>query len=584
VISLAEVLALDEVQRARPELVVGEHLLDRQVRWVHTSELAEAASLLKGGELLLTTGLGLAGRGPVAQQIYIAELAARKVSALALELGWTFATVPEPLVAAARRCELPLVALHEIVPFVELTEAVQSRLLRANYAKLQLDQDIDQMLHAELLKGQGPQALVTVLAEFLHQPVLLEAAAGQVVAFAALPPEISPRSALKRSRIDSAPIEVLGNFWGRLHFLGLSAEPPSIVKAVKERAPSAIALSLLWDQQSLSLRSRLSQSFVQELLSGRIGSRGDLIRRATLVNFSAPADGAFIGFAVGGYPAEESSLALRAAEASVREHLSLVVELDGLALGLLEASRVRDAQEWAEQLVRSITSGMARSGSQSQPRVAVGPAVAGLEAAGLTLREAHAALLLAEELDLNDRAVTTRGLAADRILSQMMDEPLLGLVVEGQIGPLVLHDLDHRGYLTETLWTYLTHASAKSDAAKVLHVRRQTLYKRLAKIKEIIGNVDDPQRRLSLLMALRAHQLMSRRGRWWISETAMVAGAASPCPPDPRSDRRPAGKRKLCRARHGQATGHSRPRGGRRPTLSPPRPPVRSRPVRTPGG
>ena len=58
-LTLGEVLDLDALRRARPEMLHGDHLLHRPVRWVHTSELAEAAFLLKGGELLLTTGQGL---------------------------------------------------------------------------------------------------------------------------------------------------------------------------------------------------------------------------------------------------------------------------------------------------------------------------------------------------------------------------------------------------------------------------------------------------------------------------------------------------------------------------------------------
>ena len=39
--------------------------------------------------LLLTTGLGVGGRGPVGEAAYVATLAERGVAALALELGWT---------------------------------------------------------------------------------------------------------------------------------------------------------------------------------------------------------------------------------------------------------------------------------------------------------------------------------------------------------------------------------------------------------------------------------------------------------------------------------------------------------------
>src|SRR3954453_13031214 len=127
--TLAEVLALDVFRRAGPEVVVGEGLLDRPVRWVHTSELAEAAYLLRGGELLLTTGLGITGRGAVGEAAYVAALADRGVAALALELGWTFPEAPRALIRACREHRLPLVVLREIVPFVEMTEQVQAAIL-----------------------------------------------------------------------------------------------------------------------------------------------------------------------------------------------------------------------------------------------------------------------------------------------------------------------------------------------------------------------------------------------------------------------------------------------------------------------
>src|SRR3954470_9089936 len=99
-LTLREVLALDALQRAAPEMLVGAGLLDRPVRWVHTSELAEAAYLLRGGELLLTTGLGITGRGAVGEAAYVAALAERGVAALALELGWTFPEAPRALIDA----------------------------------------------------------------------------------------------------------------------------------------------------------------------------------------------------------------------------------------------------------------------------------------------------------------------------------------------------------------------------------------------------------------------------------------------------------------------------------------------------
>src|SRR4051812_30024485 len=184
--TLAEVLALDVLRRADPQVVVGAELLDRPVRWVHTSELAEAAYLLRGGELLLTTGLGLGGRGAVGEAAYVAALAERGVAALALELGWTFPEAPPALVAACVAHRLPLVVLREVVPFVEITEEVQTALLERSAAGRRRDRDVREALTDALLEGAGPNELTALLAELAGAPVVVTTSDGALVASAGL--------------------------------------------------------------------------------------------------------------------------------------------------------------------------------------------------------------------------------------------------------------------------------------------------------------------------------------------------------------------------------------------------------------
>ena len=57
-LSLADVLDLPVVRRALPEVVIGDGALGREIRWAHVVEMRDPDDLLKGGELVLTTGLG----------------------------------------------------------------------------------------------------------------------------------------------------------------------------------------------------------------------------------------------------------------------------------------------------------------------------------------------------------------------------------------------------------------------------------------------------------------------------------------------------------------------------------------------
>ena len=71
--TVAEVLALDPLRRGAPRVVAAADGLDAPVRWVHVIELAEAAHLLRGGELVLATGIALPD-DPSGLTRYVAEM------------------------------------------------------------------------------------------------------------------------------------------------------------------------------------------------------------------------------------------------------------------------------------------------------------------------------------------------------------------------------------------------------------------------------------------------------------------------------------------------------------------------------
>ncbi|MGW3099179.1 PucR family transcriptional regulator [Streptomyces sp. NPDC001102] len=122
-LTLREVLDLDPVRAAEPELLAGHAALDRPVRWVHSSEVYEGANFLDGGELLLTNGFGLTDAGDEVRRRYVRELAARGAAGLAVEVGRSLPHMPGEVVDEAHRLGLPLLALHRVVPFVRITEA-----------------------------------------------------------------------------------------------------------------------------------------------------------------------------------------------------------------------------------------------------------------------------------------------------------------------------------------------------------------------------------------------------------------------------------------------------------------------------
>ena len=109
------------MRRALAEVIAGADGLDRELRWAHVIEMADPSDLLKGGELVLTTGIG---PGPRArdQEQWIASLIGQGAAAIAVELGSTWREqVPEPVVRACAEAGVPLVAFRRSVRFVDIT-------------------------------------------------------------------------------------------------------------------------------------------------------------------------------------------------------------------------------------------------------------------------------------------------------------------------------------------------------------------------------------------------------------------------------------------------------------------------------
>jgi purine catabolism regulator len=131
------------------ELISGQASAQTHVRWVHSSELADPTPWLKGGEMLLTTGLQL--EGPKVQREYLSRLADHEIAALGFGTGFRHRKLPAALVKAAQERGFPLFEVPYELPFIAITERAFARLLDERYELLQRNMVGD--LLAEALSG-----------------------------------------------------------------------------------------------------------------------------------------------------------------------------------------------------------------------------------------------------------------------------------------------------------------------------------------------------------------------------------------------------------------------------------------------
>jgi purine catabolism regulator len=537
--TVREVLALDAVRHGSPRVVAGSTALDRPVRWVHIAEVPDIAHLLRGGELVLSTGIGLpADDGGLRR--FVADLAEVGACGLVLELGRRYATcVPRVMVAAAERAGLPLVELHRATPFVPVTEAVHALIIDAQVAELRATEEIHQRFTELSVEGADPAEVIAQAATLAGAPVVLENLARQVLAYDAA----GERAELlldgweSYSRRIQPPgrtgydadagwlvtvVGARGQDWGRLllRWPGPGGErdgaPPTRLSILLERAASALALGRLIRRDAEDLDRQIHRTLLTALL--------DHTRPVDEVSLRARALGVplerrhLVGVVVrhrGDPPEAPTSAQARLrdlAEAvgqAMREArlAGLASVLDDHAVGALLT--LKGPAEADTALFRFATA--VRALARADLVVAAGSGVDSPREARRSLLEARQVAQAARR----DRRLSGAGagivyrlpdVGLAGLLHLLRDDPRLQTFVERELGRLLAYDAQHpREQLLGTLRTYLECGRNKSAAAEATHLSRPAFYERLARISRIVGaDLDAVDVCLSLHMALLA--------------------------------------------------------------------------------
>ncbi|ALO92931.1 Transcriptional regulator [Streptomyces hygroscopicus subsp. limoneus] len=530
-ITVQRALELPGLRSGLPEVLAGADRLGRTVRWVHAGEVPNIASLLKGGELLLTTGYGL-GTRPAEQRAFVRTLAERGIAALVVELGPRFTRLPAALVDTARAAGMPLVQLHREVPFVTVTEEIHTEIVNGHYALLQRAEEVHRRCTEALLGGGGVPQVLDILAGFGDNPVFLETADGRLLYAAGAGPEgadpLQVWEGLRGPHKQAPPpagsvlVDVPGGGPGtagavraRLVLLPVRAPLAPVHRIAAERAAGILAVVLMQARQEEELAARGRGDFLTDLAEARIAAE-DAPAQARVLGFK-PGDSPLLPVVMrigdslspgGGWAVLARAVSEELAAVGVPVLLG-VRPVEGRVLVLLGLRSESERAAVADRVAAALRAGVERAGMRragSPPPVVVVGVAGGWAAASAGLR--HAAETATAAQGLTDRPwYDARRLDIDLLLWRLRDHPDLAAFVDRAIGPLRDHDHRSRPPLLPTLETYLAHAGRKAETARELHLNRQTLYNRLARIGELLGtDLDDPQTVLALSLALRARR------------------------------------------------------------------------------
>jgi purine catabolism regulator len=528
---LKDVLELPVFRRALPEVIAGEDGLECELRWAHVIEMADPSDLLKGGELVLTTGIG-AGAEERDQARWIASVISQGVAAVAVELGSTWRErVPEPVVRACAEAGVPLVAFRRSVRFVEITEAVHAAVVNTQFELLRRGEEIHRRFTELILHGRGVPEILAELAGAVGSPVVLEDAGHELVYYVsgrvgddvALSAWADFHRAEGRGETPGGAqvvdVRLMDSSWGRLIALAVDEPLDDFDRVACERAALAVAIDLLGQQHEEHLRARSRGAFLSDLAHGRVDG-SEYARRAEALGFAGGGRGLLLPVAASwrgprSRRGEELSWTrlsgdLRAALSSTGFAVLLGPRDVDLLVLLGLGARAYD-EDLAEHVAGLFHSVLERRGAgPDDAALAIGAPADTWLAAGPGLRRVQRSAGAATALPPR-RWYDARRPGVTDLLHELRDTPELDAFVDEQLGPL-LEGSARRRVLLETLEAYLAAGGRKAQAARTLHLERQSLYLRLHRIEELLGvSLDDEDAALGLHLAVRALAFRRRR-------------------------------------------------------------------------
>ncbi len=165
---------------ATPEDALAPGALDRAVRWVHSSDLADPTPFLSEGLILLTTGTQFADAGddPEPFAAYVRRLTERGVVALGFGTEVVRAGVPPLLVAACLAQQMTLFEVPYRTPFIAVARANAEAIAAESYARRTWALAAQRAVSLAALRPDGLRAILAELARQLDTWVGLYEATG----------------------------------------------------------------------------------------------------------------------------------------------------------------------------------------------------------------------------------------------------------------------------------------------------------------------------------------------------------------------------------------------------------------------
>jgi purine catabolism regulator len=523
-VRVGELLKRPYFQRA--EVIATRKALERPVKWVHIMEITNVGHLLDGHELILSTGIGWKDQEEISLS-FLRQLIDHNAAGLCVELGAYAKEPSDKMKHMALEADFPLIFFHEEVRYIDITRDLHTFFINRHHQMIASLDELTNRFNRLLLSGKGYMPLLRLLHEKTGKLVAFLPESGPEIFVPALSKsgQTRKRNAWLRQKETAGrngkraafrPIAAMNRVAAELWIEG-EEELSEFDLLALDRCATAVAQEMMRTMHVEERRKHKENGWIQEWLDGGlkepavseyVASLQPDIRDGWLTACVFELDRNMRRS-----PELETLLIQRILFArSVFASAGFTpIPVPGEKRLIFVLTGLKDRTGWTAPLAKSLEK-LRKLDKPGGPAVfgglaGVGPAVRGFLHLPESFEGACACLDIQKTAGPLPRPFYTE-LHVYRLLPVLEKTGQLESLVRDYLGP-ILPGGDGNQQLLKTLKVYLQYSGAKQETANALFIVRQTLYHRLDKIGELLGeDFMAPEKRLMIELALFAYEYL----------------------------------------------------------------------------
>ncbi|MEB2299245.1 PucR family transcriptional regulator ligand-binding domain-containing protein [Lysinibacillus xylanilyticus] len=517
------------------KLIAGQQGLNRQVLWTHILEIKNFDTLINGGELILTTGVGLQLERET-QIAYLQNLIRNGAAALCIEIGDYFDYVPVELVALANAHDFPIIIFEEVVRFIDITQDLHTYIINQHQQALtQLDTISKTFMELSLMPNgilkilqvlyQDTDALFLFVSEDTKSFYYPIEAKKYLQLMEDHCQQLDLHEPLQLLSIDKdyfviIPVNGLGQVWGYLCMHSLLPKPSDYTLLNLERATMSIAQILMRNRMLQERQQSREDEFILSLIQGQ------------------PID---LQYYQSYLPKESRNLFYRVVVFTILDYADTFTEEDWQEIQLQNVMFVRsilkklgffptvsvrqheiiilafyiaadDMEENRDPFNQAVQQIIARKTPQLFEQITLTFGISNVYHSINSVHQGYKEAKTTIQMQHNELAssIYYKDLGVYRLLLHQNHAALLQYVKD-YLQEILLIDQKNGNDLYQTLCVYLACNGAKNDTAEQLFIVRQTLYKRIERLENILGaDFLQAPHRLNIEIAVKAYELLKK--------------------------------------------------------------------------